>query len=79
MPAPRNAQQMAEKDMYRTYVVNGVMYVPHYVKHNVYVGPGYDELRHTKTYTAADLVLGGALPRNEYLFTRARGDANAKR
>lgn len=75
----------AESHYYTTYRLNGITYVPHYVK-NCYVGPNYSAFEgmhdrngdriyfpdESREYTADQLLKAGAVMYAELLWTRAR-------
>ncbi len=51
------------------YELRGIVYVPHYRNSDIFVGPGYP--RHNVTrYSAEELMLMGAKPRVEFLWSR---------
>jgi|TARA_R110000868_G_scaffold392184_1_gene662709 hypothetical protein len=51
------------------YELRGIVYVPHYRNNAIFVGPGYP--RHNVTrYSAEELMLMGAVPRVEFLWSR---------
>jgi hypothetical protein len=54
------------------YELRGIVYVPHYRNNAIFVGPGYP--RHNVTrYSAEELMLMGAVPRVEFLWSRGTG------
>ena len=59
---------MAEKDAYTVYRLNGITYLPHYSE-KYYVGPGFG-LFNNRGYLVSELIANGAKPYNEYLFKR---------
>ena len=63
---------LAEKENFIVYTLAGITYLPHYVKRNCYVKPGYGR-KHYAEYTAMQLVNAGAVTSTEYLLTRAGG------
>ena len=65
---------LAEKDSYTVYVLNGIMYIPHYNDTYHYVGPGYGYWNHT-VYYATTLLAKGAVPKQEYLLKRSGHEA----
>jgi len=69
---------LAEKDSYTVYVLNGIMYIPHYNDPFHYVSPGYGYW-HTTVHYATTLLAAGAMPRQEYLLKRARHEAATKK
>jgi hypothetical protein len=72
------SDNLAEKDSYTVYVLNGIMYIPHYIDPLHYVGPGYGYWNHT-VYYATTLLAAGAVPKQEYLLKRARHDLLLKK
>lgn len=53
------------------YDLRGITYLPHYRNSNVYIGPGYP--RHNQDrFSAAELELYGAKPRQAMLWSRAQ-------
>jgi hypothetical protein len=63
----------ADKVSTIVYTFNGITYLPHYVKRNCYVKPGYGRQNYAE-FTAMQLVNAGAITSTEYLFTRVGGD-----
>lgn len=68
--------EKAEKYEYIVYDLKGITYVPHYRNNSVYVGPGYPT--HNKArYSDVELMLFGATPRAEFLWSRGKtGDVS---
>lgn len=62
----------ADKASFIVYTLAGITYLPHYIKRNCYVKPGYGR-QHYAEFTAAQLVNAGAITSTEHLFTRAGG------
>jgi hypothetical protein len=61
--------EKAETHEQIVYDLKGITYVPHYRNSSIFVGPGYP--RHTNTrYSEAELLLRGAKPRTEFLWSR---------
>jgi hypothetical protein len=58
----------AERTEQTTYTLNGILYVPHYLNADVFVGPGYK--KDGVAYSAFALVQRGALKGSAYLWSR---------
>ena len=62
---------MIDDDLERTFQqvwrLNGVTYVPHYTKPDVYVGPG----RKPPEYSLLQLIAAGAVAEEMFLWARA--------
>jgi hypothetical protein len=63
---------LAEKENFIVYTLAGITYLPHYIKKNSYVKPGYGR-QHYCEFTAAQLVNAGAITLTEHLFSRIGG------
>lgn len=53
-----------------TFVLNGIIYLPHYNQRNMYVSPGYGKHNFT-LYTDKDLINAGAKIKIETLWERS--------
>jgi len=71
----------APRDLVTAYRLGPVVYVPHYRRPNVFVGPGYHEKVGTLeslpnsnkvTYSASELIDAGAVPEQKFLWLRAQ-------
>ncbi len=51
------------------YELRGIVYVPHYRNNAIFVGPGYP-VHNVTRYSAEELMLMGAVPRVEFLWSR---------
>jgi hypothetical protein len=61
--------EKAKKYEQIVYDLKGITYVPHYRNNSIFVGPGYP--RHTNTrYSDVELMMLGAKPRAEFLWSR---------
>lgn len=71
--AKNDSKQTVERQMVWEGL-NGVIFVPHYTKPNLFVGPGTQRASETpRTYTALELANAGARMRSEMLWPRPRG------
>lgn len=61
-----------------TYKWGQLTFVPHYAKHNVWVGPGYGS-NHQTEWTAQALVAVGAKPVKGLLWSRPSSDRHERR
>ena len=63
---------LAEKENLIVYILAGITYLPHYLKSNCFVRPGYGR-HHYCEFCAAQLVNAGAITSTEHLFSRIGG------
>lgn len=66
-----NGNSIAEKEMQSVYVLNGIMYVPHYHGsfNKKFVSPAYGQSNWTE-YSEMELLCLGARPTLEFLWRR---------
>jgi hypothetical protein len=64
--------ELVDKSSFIVYTFNGITYLPHYIKRNCYVKPGYGR-QHYCEFTAMQLVNAGAITSTEYLMNRLGG------
>ena len=64
--------ELVDKSSFIVYTFNGITYLPHYIKRNCYVKPGYGR-QHYAEFTAMQLVNAGAITSTEYLMNRLGG------
>jgi hypothetical protein len=69
---------LAEKENYTVYELDGVTYLPHYSDSFHYVGPGYGHWNIT-TYYATTLLAAGAVPKQAHLWKRVGRDTTEKK
>lgn len=71
----------APRDLGTAYRLGSVVYVPHYRRPNVFVGPGYHEESgqlkslpnsNKVTYSASELIEAGAVPEQRFLWPRTQ-------
>lgn len=65
------ADRKEKRNEHTAYVLKGITYVPHYRNENVFVGPGYGKHNFDR-YNSSELMLMGAKPTIEYLWSRSR-------
>ena len=66
---PNTTKVLAETIPQKVFVLNGITYVPHYIKRDAYVGPGFGR-QHSNTYRASTLMALGATSEMQPLWPR---------
>jgi hypothetical protein len=64
----KTESQKAVTEQYSVYTRNGVIYVPHYLDENVFVGPAYNITK--EAYSGSFLARHGAKKETMYLWKR---------